>query len=63
MADDLLPSLTRITITRDIVTPYGVLPAGTAGRIVSNYSDGAYLVEFAAPWYVVTVPHHLVVAA
>jgi hypothetical protein len=59
---DLLPSLTEITITRDINTPYGVLPAGTAGSIVSNYSYEAYLVEFAAPWYVVTVPHDLVAA-
>jgi hypothetical protein len=59
----LLPSLTAITITRDVDTPYGGIPAGTAGSIVSNYNYGAYLVEFAAPWYVVTVPHDLVSAA
>jgi hypothetical protein len=59
----LLPSLTEITITHDVDTPYGVLPAGSQGTIVSYYSHRAYLVEFAAPWCVVTVPHDLVVAA
>jgi hypothetical protein len=59
----LLPSLTEITLTRDVDTPYGVLPAGIRGTIVSDYSHGTYLVEFAAPWYVMMVPHNLVVAA
>jgi hypothetical protein len=35
---------------------------GTAGTIVSDYDHEAYLVEFEAPWYVVTVPHDLVAA-
>ena len=29
----LLPSLTDITTTRDVDTPYGAIPAGTAGTI------------------------------
>jgi hypothetical protein len=63
MTDDLLPSLTDVTATRDIGTPYGVIPAGTAGTIVSHYDHVAYLVEFEAPWYVVAIPHDLVAAA
>jgi hypothetical protein len=59
---NLLPSLTAIITARDINTPYGVIPAGTAGSIVSNYNYGAYLVEFEAPWYIVTVPHDFVAA-
>ena len=57
---ELLPNLTDITTTRDVDTPYGAIPAGTAGTIVSDYDHAAYLVEFEAPWYVVTVPHDLV---
>jgi hypothetical protein len=38
---NLLPSLTAIITARDINTPYGVIPAGTAGSIVSNYNYGA----------------------
>jgi hypothetical protein len=57
----LLPSLTDILTNRDIDTPYGVIPAGTAGTIVSSdYNHRAYLVEFEAPWYVVAVAHDLV---
>jgi hypothetical protein len=59
----LLPSLTAIVTARDINTPYGVIPAGTAGSIVSYYNRGTYLVEFEAPWYVVVVPQDLVTAA
>ena len=54
------PALTGIITTRDVDTPYGAIPAGTAGTIVSDYDHAAYLVEFEAPWYVVTVPHDLV---
>ena len=53
---ELLPNLTEITTTRDVDTPYGVIPAGTAGTIVSDDDYAAYLAEFEAPWYVVTVP-------
>ena len=63
MMTDLLPSLTEIITMRDIDTAYGAIPAGTAGTIVSDYDHEAYLVEFEAPWYVVTVPHDLVAAA
>jgi hypothetical protein len=60
---ELLPNLTDITTTRDVDTAYGAIPAGTAGTIVSDYDHGGvYLVEFEAPWYVVTVPHDLVAA-
>ena len=40
MDDLLIPSLTVITTARDIDTPDGVLPAGTAGTIVSDYDHG-----------------------
>ena len=63
MMTDLLPSLTDIITMRDIDTAYGVIPAGTAGTIVSDYDHEVYLVEFEAPWYVVTAPHELVAAA
>ena len=62
MMTDLLPSLTDIITTRDVDTPYGVLPAGTVGTIVSDYDHEVYLVEFEAPWHVVTAPHELVAA-
>jgi hypothetical protein len=56
MVDDILiPSLTDLTTARDIDTPEGVLPAGSAGTIVSGYDHGGvYLVEFDAPWHVVS---------
>jgi hypothetical protein len=57
---DRLPALTDILTTRNFDTPYGVIPAGTFGMIVSPLNSGGYLVEFSAPWYVVSVPHDLV---
>jgi len=56
---DLLSSLTDVITTRDFDTPYGVLPAGSLGTI-SDYTHFGYLVDFAAPWYGVSVPHDLV---
>ena len=56
---DLLSSLTDVITTREFDTPYGVLPAGSPGTI--SYTHVGYLVDFAAPWYVVSVPHGLVV--
>lgn len=59
---DRLP-LTDILTVRDFDTPYGVIPAGTFGTIVSPLNLGGYLAEFPAPWYVVSVPHNLVLPA
>jgi uncharacterized protein (DUF433 family) len=59
----LIPDLTDIRTTRDFDTEQGVLPAGTLGTIVSAYDHGGvYLVEFEAPWHVVSVPLDLVLA-
>jgi hypothetical protein len=55
---DLLSCLTDVITTREFDTPYGVLPAGSLGTI-SDYTHVGYLVDFAAPWYVVSVPHDL----
>jgi hypothetical protein len=50
---DLLPALTEIVTTRDIVTPDGILPAGSRGTIVTTYDHGGfYGVEFAAPFHI-----------
>ena len=60
---DFLPDLTDILTVRDFDTPYGVIPTKTCGTIVSPLNLGGYLVEFSAPWYVVSVPHDLIVPA
>jgi hypothetical protein len=53
-----IPEYIVITTGRDIDLPEGVLPAGTQGTIVRS-PDGLpvedYLVEFPAPWHVVSV--------
>ena len=46
---DRLPDLTDILTVRDFDTPYGVIPAGTFGTIVSPLNLGGYLAEFSAP--------------
>ena len=56
---DRLSSLTDVITTREFDTPYGVLPAGSLGTI-SDYTHVGYLVDFPAPWYVVSVPRGLV---
>ena len=45
---ELLHSLTDIITTHEADTPYGAIPADTAGTIISHYDHGAYLVDFEA---------------
>jgi hypothetical protein len=62
MTDDMLPEYSYITTVHDVPTPEGVLAAGAVGSIVMVYPEHrAYLVEFEAPWHVLSIGHDAVV--
>ena len=62
MTDDMLPEYSFITTVHDVPTPEGVLSAGAVGSIVMVYPEHrAYLVEFEAPWHVISLGHDTVV--
>jgi hypothetical protein len=62
MTDDMLPEYSYITTVHDVLTPEGVLSAGAVGSIVMVYPEHrAYLVEFEAPWHVLSLGHDTVV--
>jgi Domain of unknown function (DUF4926) len=62
MTDDMLPEYSYITTVHDVPTPEGVLSAGAVGSIVMVYPEHrAYLVEFEAPWHVLSLGHDTVV--
>jgi hypothetical protein len=48
------PELSRVTLTRDVSSEDGLVPAGSSGTIVHVYSSGpAYEVEFTMPFHTV----------
>ena len=62
MTDDMLPEYSYITTVHDVLTPEGVLSAGAVGSVVMVYPEHrAYLVEFEAPWQVLSIGHDAVV--
>jgi hypothetical protein len=62
MTDDMLPEYSYITTVHDVPTPEGILSAGAVGCVVMVYPEHrAYLVEFEAPWHVLSLGHDTVV--
>jgi hypothetical protein len=62
MTDDMLPEYSYITTVHDVPTSERVLSAGAVGSVVMVYPEHrAYLVEFEAPWHVLSLGHDTVV--